>query len=51
MSDPSTRRRFLRRYMLIICVLALVLALLLLGVIIVLDFTGSQAQPFQYLLH
>ncbi len=51
MSDPSISDRSLRRYVLIVCVLALVMAVLLLGVIIVLDFTGSQAQPFQYLLH
>jgi len=32
-------------------VVAVVLAALLIGVVIVLDLFGSQPQPFQYLLH
>lgn len=32
-------------------IVAVALAVLLIGVIVVLDLFGSQPQPFQYLLH
>ncbi len=48
MNAPSERpRRVLPRAF----VIAAVVAALLLGTIVLLDFFGSQPQPFQYLLH
>lgn len=47
MTDSPERRRFLPRALAV----AVVVAAVLLGVIVLLDFFGSQPQPFQYLLH
>jgi len=40
-----------KRWILRAVVAAVALAILLIGLIVVLDMFGSQPQPFQYLLH
>ena len=45
--SPSPPRARIRRAVLV----AIVLAGLLVGGIVLLDFFGSQPQPFQYMLH
>ena len=41
----------MKRWILRAVVAAVALAILLIGLIVVLDMFGSQPQPFQYLLH
>ena len=41
----------MRRLIIRAALVAVVLALVLIGVIVMLDLSGSQPQPFQYLLH